>query len=120
MVTEERPRTKFGGIELEFSFPLLDIDESAEKIEHTVLPVEEGGETTVIQSLGQDAARMTLRGDCYRFEVVELDELPGQTVALRHPRFSGDVFVDDLSTQPEGAKDSTDQRYTFRADLIEV
>jgi hypothetical protein len=119
---EERPRTNFGGIELEFSFPLLDIEETATKIEHTLLPTTASGgeDTTVIQSLGQEAARLTLRGDCYRFEVEELDEFPGQVVSLRHPRFSGDVFVDSLSTQPEGAKDSTDQRYSFRADLIEV
>lgn len=121
MSVDPRPRTRLGDIVFEFEHPLLDKSSSGTKIEHTILPTSpEDDQSTVIQPFGTEAASMTMRGDCYRDEANALDELIGEVVELRHARHSGDVYVDDVSTEPQSVEDNNGRRYTYNATLVEV
>ncbi len=121
MSVDPRPRTRLGSIVFEFEHPLLDKSAAGTKIEHTILPTDANDEqSTVIQPIGREAASITLRGDCYRDEANALDELIGDVVELRHARHSGDVYVDDVSTEPQGVEDENGRRYTYNATLVEV
>lgn len=121
MSVDPRPRTRLGSIVFEFEHPLLDKSAAGTKIEHTILPTDANDEqSTVIQPIGREAASITLLGDCYRDEANALDELIGDVVELRHARHSGDVYVDDVSTEPQGVEDENGRRYTYNATLVEV
>jgi hypothetical protein len=118
---DNRPSARLGDVEFEFEFPLLDKTDSGRKVEHELLPAspDDDGET-VVQSLGADAPRMTLSGSAYRREANDLDDLTGEIVQLRHPRFTGEVFVDGLSTAPQEAVDGEGRWYQYSADLVAV
>jgi hypothetical protein len=44
----------------------------------------------------------------------------GEVVELRHSRHSGDVYIDDVSTNPQGVEDENGRRYTYTVALTEV
>jgi len=120
-ITDDRPTARLGSITFEFAHPLLDKTGSGRKVEHEVLPTEEGGDgETVVQPLGSGKTTMTLSGSLYLEEANELDGLEGTIVELRHPRHSGDVFVEGLSTTSQEAVDEEGRWYSYTADLIAV
>jgi hypothetical protein len=121
---DDRISARLGPVRFEFEHPQVSRQSTARKVRHEVLPTgpEDDGET-IIQSLGTEAAELTLRADVYRDEAKELDRVEGTVVALRHPRKSGDVFIDSVSTDPQGVEDDRDptgRRYTARIELTEV
>lgn len=120
-ITDDRASARLGEIEFEFEHPLLDKTSSGRKAEHEVLPSDSSGEDgkTVIQPLGSGKVTLTLSGTAYREEVANgLDDLEGEVVELRHPRHSGDVFVDGVSTSPFEGADEDGRWYTYTVDLI--
>jgi hypothetical protein len=118
-LSEPRTRARLGSIEFEFEFPLLDVSTNGRKVEHETLPTDssDSGET-VIQPLGVGKTTARLQGSVFRSEAQRLDEIEGEVVALRHPRRSGDVFVDGIATRSQEAIRDGRKVYTFDADLI--
>jgi hypothetical protein len=118
-LSEPRTSARLGNIEFEFQFPLLDVSTNGRKVEHETLPTDstDPGET-VIQSLGTGKTTARLQGSVFRSEAQELDALEGEVVALRHPRRSGDVFVDGITTRSQEAARDGRKVYAFDADLI--
>jgi len=120
-MAEDRPTTRLGDIVFEFEHPQMDSSGSGNKVEHKVLPETEADpKSTVIQPMGREAFKWTMRGDCYRDTATALDELTGDVVDLRHARHSGEVYVDDVSTNPQGVEDDNGRRYSYTVKLIEV
>jgi len=74
----------------------------------------------VLQPMGREARDWTLRGTCYKETANTLDDMIGSVVSLRHSRHSGDVYISDVSTDPQGVEDGTGWRYDYIVDLIEV
>jgi hypothetical protein len=118
-LSEPRTRARLGDVNFEFSFPLLDVTTNGRKVEHETLPTDsdDTGET-VIQSLGTGKTTARLQGSVFRSEAKELDAIEGEVVALRHPRRSGDVFVDGIQTRSQEATRDGRKVYAFDADLI--
>jgi len=118
---ESRPTARLGDIEFEFEHPLLRNAGEGKLVKHEVVPLsEEDDRATVLQPMGRNARKWTLRGTCYRETANRLDDMIGTITDLRHSRHSGDVYIKDVSTNPQGAEDETGWRYEYIATLIEV
>jgi len=118
---ERRPTARLGDIEFAFEHPQLSNQGSGKYVQHEVLPLsEEDDRAMVLQPMGREARDWTLRGTCYKETANTLDDMIGTVVSLRHSRHSGDVYISDVSTDPQGVEDSTDWRYDYIVDLIEV
>jgi|GEM_PF-894475 hypothetical protein len=118
---ERRPTARLGDIEFAFEHPQLSNQGSGKYVQHEVLPLsEEDDRAMVLQPMGREARDWTLRGTCYKETANTLDDMIGTVVSLRHSRHSGDVYISDVSTDPQGVEDSTGWRYDYIVDLIEV
>lgn len=118
---DERPSARLGDIEFAFEHPQLDSSGAGKAVKHEVLPIDENDDaTTVIQPMGREARSWTLRGTCYKDTATALDNMIGEVVELRHSRHSGDVYIDDASTNPQGVEDETGWRYGYTVSLTEV
>jgi len=118
---DDRATARLGDITLAFEHPQLESSGSGQAAKHEILPVDENDDaTTVIQPMGRQARDWTLRGDCYKETADALDNLSGEVVDLRHSRHSGEVYVDDVRTNPEGALDENGWRYSYNISLTEV
>jgi len=127
MVQDTRPTTRLDDIEfLDHPHPELTSDGSGKSVQLEVLPQSEEEDTaTVIQPMGREARTWTLRGTTIRRRASALDEMIGDVVTLRHARHSGDVYVDDVNTDPFGGSSSPDSDpderwYTYTVTLTEV
>jgi hypothetical protein len=118
----DRPTARLGPVTFEFEQPQLESSGSATQATHEILPQDDDvdGPTTVVQPLGQGAREWTLTGMCYADTASRLDNLLAQTVRLRHHRHTGDVYVESVSTRPEGARDENGWRYTYTVTLTEL
>jgi len=112
---------RLGDVEFAFEHPQLDSSGQGKSVKHEVLPLDENDDAaTVIQPMGRKARDWTLRGDCYKDTADTLDDMVGEVVELRHSRHSGDVYIDDVSTNPQGVEDENGRRYTATVALTEV
>lgn len=118
---ERRPTARLGDIEFAFEHPQLQNTGSGKYVQHEVLPLsEEDDRAMVLQPMGREAREWTLRGTCYKETANTLDDMIGTITSLRHSRHSGDVYISDVSTTPQGVEDGTGWRYDYTLDLIEV
>jgi hypothetical protein len=118
---ERRPTARLGDIEFAFEHPQLSNQGSGKYVQHEVLPLsEEDDRAMVLQPMGREARDWKLRGTCYKETANTLDDMIGTVVSLRHSRHSGDVYISDVSTTPQGVEDGTGWRYDYTVDLIEV
>lgn len=112
---------RLGPIRFEFENPQLSRKADGLSATHEILPTDEDDDgETVVQPLGEGTAKLTMRGDIYLDEAKELDDLEGRVVPLRHERRSGDVFVANVDTSPQGVDDQRGKRYEARIELIEA
>jgi len=118
---ESRPTARLGDVEFAFEHPQLSNAGEGKYAEHEVLPLsEEDDRAMVLQPMGRQARKWTLRGTCYRETANVLDDMIGTITSLRHSRHSGDVYIKDTSTTPQGVEDQTGWRYDYTVSLIEV
>lgn len=118
---DQRPSARLGDVEFAFEHPQLDSSGAGKAVKHEVLPIDENDDaTTVIQPMGREARSWTLRGTCYKETATALDNMIGEVVSLRHSRHSGDVYIDDASTNPQGVEDENGWRYGYTVSLTEV
>jgi len=118
---DQRPSARLGDVEFAFEQPQLDSAGAGKAVKHEVLPIDENDDaTTVIQPMGREARSWTLRGTCYKATATKLDNMIGEVVELRHSRHSGDVYIDDASTNSQGVEDETGWRYGYTVSLTEV
>jgi hypothetical protein len=121
ITNDDRATARLGDIEFAFEHPQLDSSGAGKAVKHEVVPIDENDDAaTVIQPMGRKARDWTLRGTCYKDTADALDNMTGDVVELRHSRHSGDVYVDDVSTNPASVEDETGWRYTYTVSLTEV
>jgi hypothetical protein len=118
---DRRPSARLGDVEFAFEQPQLDSAGQGKAVKHEVIPLDENDDSaTVIQPMGRRARDWTLRGTCYEDTATTLDDMVGEVVGLRHSRHSGDVYIDDVSTNPQGVEDDDGWRYDYTVALTEV
>lgn len=118
---ESRPTARLGDIEFAFEHPQLDNQGEGKFVKHEVIPLsEEDDRAMVLQPMGRKARNWTLKGTCYKETADAIDNMIGEVVELRHSRHSGEVYIEDASTGPQGVSDNTGWRYDYTVSLIEV
>lgn len=118
---DARPTARLGDIEFEFEHPYLDSKGAGKFAKHEVLPLtDENERSMVLQPMGREARSWTLKGTCYKDTADALDNMIGEVVSLRHSRHSGDVYIEDVSTNKQGVEDETGRRFDYNISLIEV
>jgi hypothetical protein len=114
-----RPRIEIGGLLLAYRYPQLSKDTGTKTKKHEII-----GRPDVVQNMGPKAIRVSLRGHCYRDEAFELLDMRFEDyVSLRHPDFNGDVVVEEVSIEPEGARGGRRRsmwRYIYRIEAVEI
>ena len=116
---DDRPRVKIDGLLLAHQQPQCSIDTGAKTKKHEII-----GRPDVVQHLGEKARRVSMRGHCYRDEGHELIEMRKKsTIHIRHVDFVGDVVLEDISVEPEGAYGGKRHgwwRYMYRLEAVEA
>jgi hypothetical protein len=121
MADDLRPSFKLGRFKPDNNYdqPHLEPNGDVRTKEHEVLD-----DISVIQELGENAERFTLRGEAYEYEIETLREMKGEKVEIRHIIYSGDVLIKGVRAQSTSSWENIgDYRrwvYTYTVDLIEV
>ncbi len=103
----------------QYNQPHLEPDGTTRTVEHKVL-----SDSPVIQKIGENAERFTLRGNCYEHQIRILRQMRGKQKRIRHPVYSGEVFIETTNFQSTSSYDQVlDQElwvYIYTMELIEV
>jgi hypothetical protein len=98
-----------------FKYPHLEPDGGIRTVEHDVL-----AEETVVQEIGENAERFTLRGHGYATDLYRLRQMRSEIVTIQHPVYWGDVLVENVSGSHDSSWDEGGWTYTYTVQLIGV
>lgn len=119
--TEDSITVKLGPWEppTQYNRPQLEPSSEVRTKEHKVL-----GDMSIVQVLGENAPRFTLRGDGFTDDISRLFALEGEEVRLRHEIHTGDVLIEAVEAQSTGSYERTQSGakwvYTYAVDLIKT
>lgn len=124
-INDDRPTVRLGywTPPQQYNQPHLEPSTGIRDVEHNVI-----SGATVVQKLGDEAERYTLRGDCFEDDLRELADLTGETVGLRHPVRTTNVLIRSVDGSHTGQyetvkRDDESYRewvYNYTVDMVEI